>query len=82
MRAGEISSKHNLEIEFKKVVRTFWGRGGFLPHSNIESLKHEYQSGLETLVVRALNQWTFHIESSLLCKLTRKCLAWGVKLQR
>lgn len=63
-------------------MRIFGSRGGFSSKSDIEPLKHEYQSGLETLVVRALNIWTFCIKFIFMYKLTRKCLAWGVKLQR
>jgi len=52
-------------------------------NSYVEPLKYEYRIGLETLIVRTLNLWAFHVKFVyLVCQLTRKCLAWGVRLQR
>jgi len=51
--------------------------------SDVEPLKYEYRIGLETLVVRTVNQWALYDGSIfLLYQLTRKCLAWRVRLQR
>jgi hypothetical protein len=59
------------------------GLGGVLLLSDIEPFKYEYRIGLETLVVRTLNQWALHVEFIFfVCTLTLKCLAWGVRLQR
>ena len=59
------------------------GRGGILLLSDVEPFKYEYRIGLETLVVRTLNQWALHVRlMRLVCTLTLKCLAWGVRLQR
>ena len=50
--------------------------------SDVELLKYGYQIGLETLVVHTLNQWALYVrEIPLLYQFTRKCLAWGVRLQ-
>jgi len=50
---------------------------------DFEPLKYEYRLGLETLIVRTLNQWALHVGNLFsVCQLTRKCLAWGVRLQR
>ena len=37
------------------------GLGGILLSTDIEPFKYEYQIGLETLVVRTLNQWALHV---------------------
>lgn len=59
------------------------GLGGVLLLSDVEPFKYEYRIGLETLVVRTLNQWALHVgKMTLACTLTLKCLAWGVRLQR
>ena len=38
------------------------GLGGVLLFSDVEPFKYEYRIGLETLVVRTLNQWALHVE--------------------
>ena len=38
------------------------GLGGVLFLSDVEPFKYEYQIGLETLVVRTLNQWALHVK--------------------
>jgi hypothetical protein len=59
------------------------GLGDLLFVSDVEPFKYEYRIGLETLVVRTLNQWALHVRRlSLARTLTLKCLAWGVWLQR
>ena len=74
---------HNLEIKFGKVMRVLKGHGSSIFSSDVEPLKYECRIGLETLIVRTLNQWAFHVKTVILvCQLTRKCLAWGVRLQR
>lgn len=50
---------YNLGIESKQVVKISRRHGGFLPTTDVVPLKHEYQLGLETLVVHALNRWIF-----------------------
>jgi hypothetical protein len=61
----------------------FRGLGGILFLTDVEPFKYEYRIGLETLVVRTLNQWALHVRPIyLVCTLTLKCLAWGVRLQR
>jgi len=51
--------------------------------SDIEPLKYEYRIGLETLIVRTVNQWALYVDYlKSVYKLTLNCLAWGVKLQR
>lgn len=37
------------------------GLGGVLLQSDVEPFKYEYRIGLETLVVRTLNQWALHV---------------------
>jgi len=66
-----------------KLLRIFNGLGSIPLAPDTEPFKYGYRIGLETLVVRTVNQWALH--SLLLlneCTLTLKCLAWGVKLQR
>ena len=59
------------------------GLGGTLLLSDVEPFKYEYRIGLEILVVGTLNQWALHVRKLILvCTLTLKCLAWGVRLQR
>ena len=57
--------------------------GSVLLEPDVEPFKYKYRIGLETLVVRTLNQWALHVgHLSPVCTLTLKCLAWGVRLQR
>jgi len=66
-----------------RLLGTPVGLGGLLFESDVEPFKYEYRIGLETLVVRTLNQWALHVWLlSPVCTLTLKCLAWGVRLQR
>lgn len=59
------------------------GLGGVLLLSDFEPFKYEYRIGLETLVVRTVNQWASYVgHLSLVYTLTPKCLAWGVRLQK
>jgi hypothetical protein len=59
------------------------GLGGIPLITDVEPFKYEYRIGLETLVVRTLNQWALHVGNLILARtLTLKCLAWGVLLQR
>ena len=59
------------------------GLGGISLITDVEPFKYEYRIGLETLVVRTLNQWALHVGNLYLARtLTLKCLAWGVLLQR
>ena len=59
------------------------GLGGIPLITDVEPFKYEYRIGLETLVVRTLNQWALHVRKLILARtLTLKCLAWGVLLQR
>jgi len=59
------------------------GLGGILLLTDVEPFKYEYRIGLETLVVRTLNQWALHVGKLIPARtLTLKCLAWGVWLQR
>jgi hypothetical protein len=59
------------------------GLGGIPLITDVEPFKYEYRIGLETLVVRTLNQWALHVRKLYLARtLTLKCLAWGVLLQR
>jgi len=59
------------------------GLGDLLFASDVEPFKYEYRIGLETLVVRTLNQWALHVgHVSPVRTLTLKCLAWRVRLQR
>ena len=37
------------------------GLGGVLLLSDIEPFKYEYRIGLETLIVRTLNQWALYV---------------------
>jgi len=57
-------------------------RQQFIYHPDIEPLKFGYQSGLETLVVHTMNYGHNRFIYLFIYKLTRKCLVWGVKLQR
>ena len=45
----------------------FGGLGGILLLTDIEPFKYEYQIGLETLVVRTLNQWALHVRNLISC---------------
>ena len=64
-------------------MKTSEGRGGQPFLSNVEPLKYRYRIGLETLVVYTVNQWVLYFELIYSkYQLTRKYLAWGVKLQR
>ena len=61
----------------------FGGLGGILFLTDVEPFKYEYRIGLETLVVRTLNQWALYVKKLFFVyTLTLKCLAWGVRLQR
>jgi len=68
-------------------MRLYWGSSeasaSFYCYSDVEPFKYEYRIGLETLVVRTLNQWVFYIKNFIFVyTLTLKYLAWGVRLQR
>ena len=39
----------------------FGGLGGTLLLADVEPFKYEYRIGLETLVVRTMNQWVLHV---------------------
>ena len=43
------------------------GLGGILLLTDIEPFKYEYRIGLETLVVRTLNQWALHVRRLIFC---------------
>ena len=44
------------------------GLGGIPLITDVEPFKYEYRIGLETLVVRTLNQWALHVRIiNLLC---------------
>ena len=54
-----------------------------IPLPDVEPLKYECRLGLETLIVRTVNQWASYVRKLILVlQLTLKCLAWGVRLQR
>ena len=80
----EVNNIYDLEIKFITGYRGFqMPRQLTISSSYVEPLKYEYRIGLETLIVRTLNWWAFHVKHvRLVCQLTRKCLAWGVRLQR
>jgi len=46
-----------------KLLKILKGLGSLLLLSNSEPLKYGYRIGLETLVVRTMNQWTLHLLS-------------------
>jgi len=39
----------------------FGGLGGILFLTDVEPFKYEYRIGLETLVVRTMNQWVLYL---------------------
>jgi len=39
----------------------FRGLGGILLFADVEPFKYEYRIGLETLVVRTMNQWVLYL---------------------
>ena len=43
------------------------GLGGILFLTDVEPFKYEYRIGLETLVVRTLNQWALHVRQLISC---------------
>ena len=43
------------------------GLGGIPLITDVEPFKYEYQIGLETLVVRTLNQWALHVKIFHFC---------------
>ena len=43
------------------LLEIFGGLGGILFLTDIEPFKYEYRIGLETLVVRTVNQWVLHV---------------------
>ena len=45
----------------------FGGLGGILLLADIEPFKYEYRIGLETLVVRTLNQWALYVKIIYFC---------------
>ena len=45
----------------------FGGLGGILLLADVEPFKYEYRIGLETLVVRTLNQWALHVKITKFC---------------
>jgi len=45
----------------------FGGLGGTLLLADVEPFKYEYRIGLETLVVRTLNQWALHVKITKFC---------------
>jgi len=45
----------------------FGGLGGILFLTDVEPFKYEYQIGLETLVVRTLNQWALYVKFIIFC---------------
>ena len=67
-----------------RLLGAFEDLGSKLFFSDVEPFKYNYQIGLETLVVYTMNLWTLYVEliKDFVYKLTLKCLAWGVKLQR
>ena len=44
------------------LLGIFEGLGNILLLTDIEPFKYEYRIGLETLVVRTLNQWALHVK--------------------
>jgi len=42
-------------------LKILYGHGGYLFEPDVEPLKYEYRIGLETLIVRTVNQWALHI---------------------
>ena len=43
------------------------GLGGISLITDVEPFKYEYRIGLETLVVRTLNQWALHVRIIIFC---------------
>jgi len=82
MSDEEVYNTYNLEIKFGKAIGILKGLGSKQLFSDAEPLKYGYRLGLETLIVHTLNWWALYVRGlTFVYQLTRKCLAWGVRLQ-
>jgi len=50
-----------------RLLGIFKSLGCFLLLSDVEPFKYEYRIGLETLVVRTVNQWASHVSLVKTC---------------
>lgn len=57
------------------------GEGNYLKNTDAEGRKHRYQTGLDTLVVYAVNYECKMLYLIIMSKLTRKHSAWGLRSQ-